>query len=142
MDNSFLHIEYTQADIEKYLQGKMTASEMHALEKAALQDPFLSDALEGFEIHGTTSYGTHEQEITNTILQARDVAPIVPILKRRSWMRIAALFILITGVGILGYQNFRPGKNEAVTQQHDVTVQQDAMPESTLPEAKKKLSDT
>lgn len=136
------HKQYGFEDIKRYLNGAMNPAEKYELERAALQDPFLSDALEGFEIHGTTSYGTHEQEITNTILQARDVAPIVPILKRRSWMRIAALFILITGVGILGYQNFRPGKNEAVTQQHDVTVQQDAMPESTLPEAKKKLSDT
>jgi TonB family protein len=36
-----------QNDIERYLRGEMTAREMHALEKEALGDPFLSDALEG-----------------------------------------------------------------------------------------------
>jgi TonB family protein len=36
-------------DIEKYLSGKMTSAERQALEKKALSDPFLSDALEGAE---------------------------------------------------------------------------------------------
>ena len=34
-------------DIEKYLKGELSPSEMHALEKKALDDPFLEDALEG-----------------------------------------------------------------------------------------------
>ena len=34
-------------DIDKYLRGEMTPAEMNALEKKALQDPFLADALEG-----------------------------------------------------------------------------------------------
>jgi TonB family protein len=34
-------------DIERYLRGEMTAAEMQALEKKALSDPFLADALEG-----------------------------------------------------------------------------------------------
>ena len=34
-------------DIEKYLKGELTPSQMHALEKRALSDPFLADALEG-----------------------------------------------------------------------------------------------
>lgn len=34
-------------DIEKYLRGELTPAEMHALEKKALLDPFLAEALEG-----------------------------------------------------------------------------------------------
>ena len=34
-------------DIDKYLKGELSAAEMHALEKKALSDPFLADALEG-----------------------------------------------------------------------------------------------
>ena len=34
-------------DIKKYLRGEMSPAEMHALEKQALNDPFLEDALEG-----------------------------------------------------------------------------------------------
>lgn len=36
-------------DIERYISGKMSPSERHALEKRALSDPFLADALEGAE---------------------------------------------------------------------------------------------
>ena len=36
-----LYINYTFEDIQRYLQGKMSAAEMHAMEKAALQDAFL-----------------------------------------------------------------------------------------------------
>ena len=36
-------------DIDKYLRGEMTPAEMNALEKKALQDPFLADALEGVQ---------------------------------------------------------------------------------------------
>jgi TonB family protein len=34
-------------DIKKYLRGELNPAEMHALEKKALNDPFLEDALEG-----------------------------------------------------------------------------------------------
>jgi TonB family protein len=34
-------------DIDKYLRGEMTPAEMNALEKRALEDPFLADAIEG-----------------------------------------------------------------------------------------------
>ena len=34
-------------DIVKYLKGELTPAEMHALEKKALDDPFLADALDG-----------------------------------------------------------------------------------------------
>jgi hypothetical protein len=37
------------ADIEQYLQGKLSPQQMHALEMEAQHDPFLSDALEGME---------------------------------------------------------------------------------------------
>ncbi len=36
-----------QNDIEKYLKGELSAAERHRLEKMALDDPFLADALEG-----------------------------------------------------------------------------------------------
>src|SRR5690606_38812160 len=36
-------------DIEKYLKGELTDAQRHALEKKALDDPFLADALEGLE---------------------------------------------------------------------------------------------
>ena len=43
-------------DIEKYLRGELSPSEMHALEKEALSDPFLAEALEGIEHAGTDNF--------------------------------------------------------------------------------------
>jgi TonB family protein len=37
------------SELERYLAGKMTATEAHAFERKALDDPFLHDALEGAE---------------------------------------------------------------------------------------------
>jgi len=42
-------VNYTAADIEKYWKGKLSSAEMHAMEKAAMDDPFLADALEGYK---------------------------------------------------------------------------------------------
>ncbi len=49
-------------DIERYLRGELSPAEMHALEKEALNDPFLSEALEGIEHAGADNflYDLHE----------------------------------------------------------------------------------
>lgn len=46
---------YTAEDFERYYAGSMNEQDMHALEKAALDDPFLSDALEGYAHSGSAS---------------------------------------------------------------------------------------
>lgn len=45
-----------KSDIEKYLRGELSAAEMHALEKEALNDPFLAEALEGVEQAGADNF--------------------------------------------------------------------------------------
>jgi hypothetical protein len=56
---------YQASDLEKYRRGELSAREMHALEAAAMDDPFLADALEGMEIHRslreTASPGQHPE---------------------------------------------------------------------------------
>ena len=41
--------KYALTDIEQYFLGNLTNAERYALEKAAIQDPFLADAMEGYE---------------------------------------------------------------------------------------------
>ena len=53
MTQSSKNNSYTAADFERYYAGTMTAAERHALEKAALDDPFLADALEGYRLTPT-----------------------------------------------------------------------------------------
>lgn len=50
----------TGNDIDKYRKGQLTPAERHALEKKALSDPFLADALEGL---GEVSPGEFEHDV-------------------------------------------------------------------------------
>ena len=43
------HINFSTDYLQKYLNGELTDKEMQAVEKAALEDPFLSDAIDGLE---------------------------------------------------------------------------------------------
>lgn len=43
-------------DIERYLRGELSPAEMHALEREALNDPFLAEALEGIEQTGRDKF--------------------------------------------------------------------------------------
>lgn len=97
-------INYSAADIEKYWKGKLSPAEMHAMEKAVMDDPFLADALEGFK---NTSLADSDLDALKERLDKR-VGAFVPILnlkrKRFTWMRVAAAIIIIVGVGLLVQQ--------------------------------------
>jgi hypothetical protein len=49
MEEKKHHIHFTTEYIRKYLDGQLSGPEMLAMEKAALEDPFLADAIEGYE---------------------------------------------------------------------------------------------
>src|SRR5215204_3107586 len=95
---------YTANDIERYHSGLLSAAEMNALEKAALDDPFLADALEGYAHAKTPAADV-------SLLQERLQQRIGKDEKKKrlfyigsSWMKVAALFILFAGGGWLIYQ--------------------------------------
>jgi len=97
---------YSASDIQKYLRGELSAPEMHQLEKAALDDPFLADALEGMEIHRALSSSPTFQEDLDELQEKLDNR--VAQKERRglfflpAW-RIAAAIILLLGLGITAY---------------------------------------
>jgi len=97
-------INYTAADIEKYWKGTLSAAEMHAMEKAAMDDPFLADALEGYKNISLADAGL---DSLKEKLDKR-VGAVVPILnlkrKRFTWVRAAAAIIIIIGIGLLVQQ--------------------------------------
>ena len=43
-------IIYTAEDIKRYITGAMNPQEMHAIEMAALDDPLLAEAMEGYDL--------------------------------------------------------------------------------------------
>ncbi len=105
MADEYSHINYSVTDIERYLNGRMTSKEMHELERAALSDPFLADAIEGYrEADMSLSY-KHLDEISAGLLrQKKEESKVIPIpVKNNGWWRIAASVILLAGVGMISW---------------------------------------
>lgn len=75
-------------DIEKYLKGELTSAEMHALEKEALSDPFLSEALEGGEQLNAVDFSKDVAELNEKIVKRKPTSWMWP-------MRIAASLLLL-----------------------------------------------
>ena len=96
-------IKYTADDIRLYLEGKMSPAQMHALEKAALSDPFLADALEGISVHGDEKKFNTDVEELHTRLSARvNKRKGVLVAANNLWWKVAAvLFIVVSGVAII-----------------------------------------
>jgi hypothetical protein len=100
---------YSLEDIERYLQGKLSPAEMHELEKAAVQDPFLADAIEGYQATDLSLVKQDLATIHNKL--SSGPAKVIPaVAKQSTWWRVAAAIILLAGAGIVGLQLFT-GKN-------------------------------
>ncbi len=94
---------YTAADFERYYSGAMPADEMHALEHAALDDPFLADALEGYV--NTPDFKADISELKERLEEKRKKKNVFSIssFTENKWWRIVALFIIIAGAGYFFY---------------------------------------
>ena len=93
-----------QNDIERYLRGEMSAAEMHALEKEALSDPFLADALEGAQNTGTENFLFDLADLHHSVSN-RSVKHKPKIISMWNWsIGIAAtlLLIAVSGIYIVG----------------------------------------
>jgi carboxypeptidase-like protein len=112
MAESSTHINYSFEDIQRYLQGNMSAAEMHAIEKAALQDPFLADAIEGYREVSSVTAQQHLNEIHAALQEEKQDSKIIPIKKNNQWLRIAAIIILLAGVGIIGKYFLKKSNNQ------------------------------
>lgn len=104
MADANAHINYSLEDIERYLKGGMNAKEMHDIEKAALQDPFLADAIEGYREASLEQSRKHLNEI-NALLQkdGGETKVVTMPVKSFQWWKAAAMIIVLTGVGLLSW---------------------------------------
>ena len=103
MDPEKKHIIYTAEDILQYLSGKLSPSEMHAMEKAALDDPFLAEAMEGYA-------GMQENDLKEQLQYLREAisktpAPEVIAIKKQvsrftTWRVAAAILLLCSVIGL------------------------------------------
>ncbi len=95
---------YSATDFERYHAGTMSGKEMHALERAALEDPFLADALEGYAFTNTQE---EDLALLRAQLSGKTERKKIFFLSPRAnngWLRIAAMLVIIAGVGTVFYR--------------------------------------
>ncbi len=85
-----------QDDIEQYRQGKLDGAKRNALEKRALHDPFLADALEGVE-------SVTPEELSGDLLELSGTIQSRQARKTNLPSRIAASIVVILGASIALY---------------------------------------
>lgn len=106
--------QFSAEDIRRYHAGEMPPHEMHAMEKAALEDPFLADAMEGYTY--TTTAKKDLEELRNKLLVQEKNKKIISLpAKRRSFyeaFKVAALVLLLAGAGWVVYQFSLPKEND------------------------------
>ncbi len=97
MAEEFTHIKYSAEDIERYLRGRMDAKEMHTLERAALQDPFLADAIEGYQHASFEQAYKHLEDISAGVWRRAEPARVVPMPVKAlfKWWQAAAIVAVI-----------------------------------------------
>ncbi|HEY8511609.1 MAG TPA: TonB family protein [Cyclobacteriaceae bacterium] len=108
-------------DIERYLRGKMTPAEMHALEKKALDDPFLADALEGASGISPDEFSADINDLKARVLRkTQRSGPI-------RWYYQAAAAVLLVGVSavMIFYLSGREGTADSIA----LNAQREAAPE-------------
>ena len=99
--------QFTATDIEKYHKGLLSAKEKHDLEKAALDDPFLADALEGYAFAGTNA-SADLADLKKRLGTRTGSSRLVQMKGGRSnlspFMRAAAILLILASAGLLVYQ--------------------------------------
>jgi TonB family protein len=83
-------------DIEKYKRGELSPAEMHALEKKALTDPFLADALDGIEGLSSQDFSRDVHDLNARLIKQKASTRWIP-------LRIAAGIIVLLGVSFIMY---------------------------------------
>jgi hypothetical protein len=117
MKHNASHINYTADDIQRYIEGKMLPTEMHMLEKAALDDPFLSEAIEGYQGLPSHEWSTAVADL-KTAFAARHQAPapVVRLRQRRyGWVRYAAAVLVVGSAIAAAYWFNRPTSGDKST---------------------------
>ncbi|HEV8515626.1 MAG TPA: carboxypeptidase-like regulatory domain-containing protein [Cyclobacteriaceae bacterium] len=87
-------------DIIKYKKGELNPEQMHALEKKALADPFLAEALEGVENISAEEFAADISEIEKNILHKKNPARTGIFTP----LRIAAGVLLVASSIFIVYQ--------------------------------------
>ncbi len=111
---------YSASDIEKYQQGLLSPAEMHAMEKAALEDPFLADAMEGYTNAGASLQADLEDLKKRLGQRTEEKNKVIPLggagKSSFPFMRAAVMIGVLAGAGTLAYLFMFKGKEQPIAQ--------------------------
>lgn len=131
MSDNQQHITPTAELIRQYLEGRLDGKTMHALEKQALDDPFLADALEGY-----AKYPTDQRPALSELQQRlqQRVAPAEKKVRRLDYRWLAAasvlLILCISGVMLLNRTQKPPEIAQTLEKEKKETPPDSAAPVS------------
>ena len=114
-------IIYTAQDIEAYFTGQLSPSQRHAMEKDALDDPFLAEAMEGYEAMQGRSWKPQLVELHRHFEEERSPAKVIPLRASTSrWWKVAAAILVIGSGATITYmltskRSTDPGKEQIAT---------------------------
>jgi outer membrane biosynthesis protein TonB len=114
--------------IRRYLNGEMNAAEMYALEKQALDDPFLADAIEGMQSQSTSKLNTGIADLQNRLKERTD-GKVIRVPVAVIWMRAAAAVMVLALIGVAGFYLFN---NDSEQKQAIVQVKPEAEEEEKV----------
>jgi hypothetical protein len=136
---------FTVYDIEKYHKGLLSAKERHDLEKAALEDSFLADALEGYALT-PVNISADIAELEKRLAAKTEGAKVIPVLsaaKRFPWLKIAIMLVFIAGAGLLSYQLlFKDKSQDKVARVEKSKTEQPKIPDSVTNNLSSQKKDT
>ncbi len=105
MNNNKKDIIYTAGDIEKYFSGKLSSIQMFEMEKAALDDPFLAAAMEGYEGMRDKEWKKHLAAVRKQVAESGSQAKVISLHRStgNKWWKTAAAVLVIGGGAALTF---------------------------------------
>jgi TonB family protein len=117
MSNTSHNNSYSAEDIQNYLSGRLSPLQMNAMERAALDDPFLAEAMEGYAAMQTDAWKKQLGALKQSFAQPQTGAKIIPLTKKKnSWWKAAAAVLVIGGTATLGYIFFNKEDKPEIAQ--------------------------
>jgi hypothetical protein len=100
-------------DIDRYLKGEMSPEEMYAIERKALDDPFLADALEGSSTITPTDFSEDVAALEKKVLPK----------PKSIWFWPARIAAAITVLAVFTFILWPPGNDQTATR--DLALQEE-----------------
>ena len=127
--------QFNAVDIEKYHKGLLSNAAMHDMEKAAMDDPFLADALEGYAINGVNA-GHDIAELKKRLSEKMEGGKLVMMntAPRNSFriLRAAIMIAFIAGASLLIYQFGFNNKSEQLAKSETANTEAKKINDSSV----------